>query len=787
MLSISNELKTAFLTDSTKKNLKIVFEEGHSDFSRVNFYNVDAYPSGPPIKMTEGYTNKNLNGNIFCVLNPTTLLDEYLHYADYLYLNLKLCVSAFSSSYVTPSYFRLAFLGYDEPNGSLQYYKVDIPFDEIYDTTQTPKDITFLVPTNTLKRMYSSEYLFFWFLKSDKTSYPSSEPGSYSLTYYQHQVKLQIGDDINAFPYQNDVQVEYEGLDINDYITIDTREPIPDITNSSIVSESFSLSESLSTSNVLKFGATESARCEFEVVNLPYDDLVGRYFNVSISCDGFEERVPLGRFRVRKVTKRGSHDIVTKKIEGYDGIYPLSRDGSDWYSYYVGAMNTEEISATKPTKTTGFDYSRQLFSTLYNVLNFADINLEFSNNVEVTTDLYDNTSPYYDKGQVLGKRITYYHTDPDDLAYQEIDTITYSSTYYVGSSTYGTFHKYWRVNLSKTFDYETPLSTFFEEGRFRTIFGTSPKNGAVLVYELDDSQNIINKFCVNDGDWFALSNNCYQFIVGIPKSYEEHIGGRTHTLTLNLPNTLVLEYADFNQLSSDNLSVRLVYYNWRTMEIGTSSNVTLRDIIRSLIEVTGYFFRYGRDGEIEFISCATAGLYPSNTLYPDDDLYPRVGLASETVAMNKYREFECDDRSTNNFGKIQIQAPSASSEETSVKTYTGNSSKPNTYIIDNNVFYCSDKVSYTMNVDGTESLPEVVTMLSNLYTMIQSVSYVPCEVLAIGMPWFECGDRIGLLTKSGGFETFIFNRRLYGIQSLKDEYSALGEENTEKIPEVWKN
>ena len=102
-----------------------------------------------------------------------------------------------------------------------------------------------------------------------------------------------------------------------------------------------------------------------------------------------------------------------------------------------------------------------------------------------------------------------------------------------------------------------------------------------------------------------------------------------------------------------------------------------------------------------------------------------------------------------------------------------------------NVCYCASGVSYAMKNDGTDPLPELTTMLSNMYNVISSMYYIPCEVEAYGMPWFECGDRIGLLTDHGGFETFIFKRTLRGIQYLTDDYEALGDENTDSVVDAW--
>jgi len=108
--------------------------------------------------------------------------------------------------------------------------------------------------------------------------------------------------------------------------------------------------------------------------------------------------------------------------------------------------------------------------------------------------------------------------------------------------------------------------------------------------------------------------------------------------------------------------------------------------------------------------------------------------------------------------------------------YEGDSSKRNTYIIEDNIFYCSDSMEY--NFTG---LPELQLLLVNMYSAISNTTYIPHETSCVGLPYMEVGDRISLLTDDGGIETFIFHRTLTGIQALTDKYEATGDELTESI------
>ena len=50
-------------------------------------------------------------------------------------------------------------------------------------------------------------------------------------------------------------------------------------------------------------------------------------------------------------------------------------------------------------------------------------------------------------------------------------------------------------------------------------------------------------------------------------------------------------------------------------------------------------------------------------------------------------------------------------------------------------------------------------------------------------------DRIGVLTKTGGAESFVFKRTLKGIQSLHDTFESEGDEYIEAIKDydykIW--
>ena len=100
----------------------------------------------------------------------------------------------------------------------------------------------------------------------------------------------------------------------------------------------------------------------------------------------------------------------------------------------------------------------------------------------------------------------------------------------------------------------------------------------------------------------------------------------------------------------------------------------------------------------------------------------------------------------------------------------------NAYIIDDNIFLCADG----LNNDPTQTA-DILTILENMYGCLDNLQYTPFSAETIGTPFLESGDRFTLLTQNDGFESFIFERKLKGIQALKDYFEARGIQKTPRV------
>lgn len=757
MIEVSDGFKQAILNGKLKKDIKIDFES--SDFSRVNFNQESTAITGARGNVSPAYTLPM--GNIAKI--PGDFNYERNLMFNYSDIAKEICVKAWikiSNLVCTftpaPSYVWLM-VGFKKRSQSSAIYRETI--FPIADVLEGCYNVTrFNFDTDDIEYIRS---IAIEFLDANQRTYPSSFTGRVSFDYEYKEAQINIGLTQSQMPYdfENTVQVQRLGLNPSDYIKI-TNIQIPNILAANMEKESFKLTESLCSKNVLKYGACEAAICEFDAVNIGDDDLIGNYFKASLSVEGINETLPLGRFRIGNVTKTGAHNTVKKHIEAYDGMRPLDIDVTNWYSGYMGGVTSDRVQY-------GIEWTRQMFSTFSNLCKKIGLNIGIRNEQLVAGNIY--MSP--ETGKVY---LNEEHTDFIELMYSNKISITDPYNVY-------------KVKITNS--YEQQLYEFFEEtGYSYKSFGFSPKKGGIWITEYNQN-TVINKFCLDDEDYFAVHPNCTSIVIEMAYRYNVK-NAREQTIQLLIDYRASVYHADFDLFYSANMATRLVYYNWQTREICNASSVSARNVLRSLIEITGGFLRYGRDGNLEYIQASRSGLYPSNNLYPADDLYPRQALSSERLSMGKYISFKAEDFSTNNFGKIQIKLPATTSKDAISKTYVGSATKPNTYIIDDNVFYCADGITYDSANSIAEPLPEVVEMMQNLYNVIMDMGYVPHVTQAFGLPWFECGDRIGLLTENGGFETFVFRRNLTGIQILRDTFEAYGEETSESIADYgiynWK-
>lgn len=200
-------------------------------------------------------------------------------------------------------------------------------------------------------------------------------------------------------------------------------------------------------------------------------------------------------------------------------------------------------------------------------------------------------------------------------------------------------------------------------------------------------------------------------------------------------------------------------------------------VLKYLCQINGCFGIINRSGifEYRFINNAYEPIYPAVNLFPSPSLFPVSGdEQSQGIADDfaYYRDIKYQEYFVNPVQRLQIRQ---SDDEAGVTV--GNPSG-NKYIIQNNMFtYGQD--------DATLRI-----MAKRIWGKIANISFHPCNTDNTGLPYVEVGDVVSYTlpnmnrrsrsSNGGSYLANKFNvmsRELKGIQALKDNYVAKGEQD----------
>jgi len=218
--------------------------------------------------------------------------------------------------------------------------------------------------------------------------------------------------------------------------------------------------------------------------------------------------------------------------------------------------------------------------------------------------------------------------------------------------------------------------------------------------------------------------------------------------------------SDF-ELTNDDMIIE------KTIDPGQISG---RAVLQACEEINGVFGHIGRDGKFKHIVLEPMyGLYPSDDLYPADDLYPvdendtsfTMGeIISETIDADTAEEVRFEEYSVKEIDKLIIR-----SEEDDIGAIVGDGT--NAYIIQGNFLVFGKSAS------------ELETITRNTFGYMAKRPYRPYNASSIGLPYIEVGDVLKF-DLDDPVTGYVFQRTLTGIQALRDEYTAEGNEKREQ-------
>lgn len=721
MINVSDELKSAVINEEMPKTLTISTSDRSLD--KLNWLSTPVSAG-----MSVNYTPQSYpNGiNVSSFFRDSGVVYDYFSYANWLVLSFRMrSASSFTGTIKVTCIMK---------NGTEQRYETQYasPYaDRVEIRIENPKNIAEIRYVDYIPRDYSGNSISFTFIG-------------------RPQVYLSMVDDLPVIPipYNNLLYATEENI----------RKYIPKsfpttVSNSNIISESFGFEESICSANTLKFGACESAKIEVSVFNTANDySETELKFDLDINSKGsFDWNV----FRVKKVEKRAIGDSMIKSLSAYDALYNLNDIAYSWYTQYMFGMNFTRQSLYRDYH---FDYERQIFSTYWNLARSFNIDGEWNVSKWIIAENWTSldTSSYFVWGNTSSKKV-----------YMSKGTLTNDGTIKAISVT-PTFNS----SLYTDAVYQQYCAEYDSLGRGVTT------GDIMLEFTVAGQADTVN-FLADPKDVVLCPDNWTSVDIYISASLHNE------SSTLQICSSYFIEQVSFLHYDIDkiiNAKLPLVYYAYvsgkPTMEdiFKANSGITARDVMRSLMEMCGCFYRIGRDGYPQFIYPQEHGLYPANDLYPADTLFPKKS-GEMTMPTSYYISAEFAEFQVEKFGGIQVVVDGKDNTGAVVRAeYWVDDELENAYLIDDNIFLCSDQFQYY-----SQSTPEIDNILQNMYGVLDNLQYTPFTAETIGTPFLESGDRFTLLTKSDGFESFIFERKLRGIQALKDHFEARGVARTPRV------
>ena len=268
----------------------------------------------------------------------------------------------------------------------------------------------------------------------------------------------------------------------------------------------------------------------------------------------------------------------------------------------------------------------------------------------------------------------------------------------------------------------------------------------------------------------------YNTVFPSHKEQQKDKDGKTTTVTVYDPVTMKqfrdsffkhfgIEQADID-LINDNMSIEKTVSVTPSSETSSDTeesstigeSMSGKEVLSCICEINACMGHMGRDWKFHYIYLEQEiqGLYPRNDLYPADNLYPRDPKSTQ-IGKGFYVSAKYEDYLVRTINKLQIRE-----QKNDIGVIVGSGS--NAYVIEDN---------FLVYGKGTEELTGIA---NNTLSKIRGIIYRPFAADCKGNPCLEVGDAVRLPTRYELIESYILKRTLKGIQALRDDLEADGEE-----------
>ena len=186
----------------------------------------------------------------------------------------------------------------------------------------------------------------------------------------------------------------------------------------------------------------------------------------------------------------------------------------------------------------------------------------------------------------------------------------------------------------------------------------------------------------------------------------------------------------------------------------TDAVITGATILKSICQLSGRFGQYGRDKVFHYrkLGVIAAGTYPGITTFPSDDTFPSEPNANEAILKDSYNSIDYQPYSTQKISKVGIIGQNGA-----VKGQSGSTTKDTFWITDN-------KLAWGITTPDNAC--------ANILEEVQGISFTPAQIDSSGLPYLECGDIVTANTRINVVDSYILERTLSGIQSLRDSFTG---------------
>lgn len=554
--------------------------------------------------------------------------------------------------------------------------------------------------------------------------------------------------------------------------------------NDKIVSESLSFTESLISEDNFKYGCCEAPIIEMEI-DFELGDLTGhiievylRWYNNAVYAKKF-----LGLFKVSSCEETDSNKITRKMIAyGKTALDIISENSLEiskktFCFNYFGTFKFDVFKYLISNLGPFFDDLMEYGAELIPVAEFSES--EFRTEFKQFSYIVQGIHLRFEYNSFP---IT--HVDDLERLYFTSDTSFYNLEDVIEEAMNVLLPYFFNNKKSEEYiNCVSLLKEYAHKGLFNITGGSSNE-----YYFLDDDEmSYIYPYIPYDKKTY---NTNHQVRIYIPKRI---IFFTKLDMSTGLPDSNFILYektlVDDPKLYSVGMPVladSTHQYNGRfpriTLDLSKDTEYSFLDILKSYLELCGYFGKYDEYDHFIFKSFDSCGdeWYPNKDTYPNPNLYPRLGSSSEILTMSEYSSVNYNLNKSTAFDKISCTF----TDKNGIDKFTYRDLfEEDAEDEDNNEITKRTRKTY-LNY-STYSLgwnwliqnhrfdkEEIDEILDVLTEELKKVEYFKGSLSCLGIPWVEPGDKIYVKTKNGFFQQIVLRRTMSGIHFPLDEITS---------------